>query len=601
MILKLRGRQICLRHLFINLNSVYSQREGKAMEAKWKKVHIIILIIVLVTGLLIRIMPLLPPPTNLIHHSTDDSFYLYAIADNLLNGKGVSFDGVTPTSTSRPLYIIFLAGLDWLVGRTALPQIAYLLGALADFITALLIIRFLRHFNLKPFAIIIGAAFYVFSARIIYNGVNGMETPFAMLSIAVLLNLYLIESEKRSVKILAAIARGIAMAAMMLLRLDYVFLVGTALLFELWRGIKHRSFEWLWASLAAGITMLPWVWWSLASWGQLMPPSGDALAIVFGFKPGPGLSGVVDLILNLYYAFNNPLHMLIFLFQLDWAIAIGYGFIIISYCFSRKEVFGKNAWLDVSLIACFAALGILPLYIDKFKLLSLLGFIALGIYMFFRLYGEKSVFADVFRRLAPLALGLLFATLYYGLIRRYFRGWNLIEGDIFLSILLAAMLSVIINKKGGLINIVLLTTWVMISSIYMGYPNLKDGPLPYQDKLMSAVRWVRANTSQGTVIASVYGGLLQFYSGRELVDIAGNEDPRANKALKEKNLYNYLKQRGVKYVIDPDFCPFKYYREYWGVDISQKLVEVYDTDIEGKPDYNFPEQVNFRVVVYELK
>lgn len=55
---------------------------------------------------------------------------------------------------------------------------------------------------------------------------------------------------------------------------------------------------------------------------------------------------------------------------------------------------------------------------------------------------------------------------------------------------------------------------------------------------------------------------------------AGIEDVEAYRALKSRMLYDYFKKRNVQYLIDPEEWPFKYYIDYWGVDISKKLTMV---------------------------
>ncbi len=567
----------------------------------WKRIHTVLVIVILLIGLLIRLVPLIPPEIHLLQHSTDDAFYLYCIANNLVNGHGLSFDGVSSTSTARPLFVLLLAAIELLFGKTDLPQIAYLFGAIADCLTGFFILRLLRKLKIPPAAAILGMFFYLTSARIIFYGVNGMETPFGILSIVITLNLYPTTEDTHTKKILLAIGRGLALAAMMLLRLDYVFMASTALIAELWLGIRRKNYYWLLVGSITGLAMLPWVWWSLSTTGRLMPPSGDALVMVFGFKPASGWKGVLDQAIYVYYAFNNPLHMLIFLFQMNWAAAIGFGFIAISYIFTRKSFIKTNKVVDFTVILVMILLAILPLFIDRVRFLTFTVFVLLACYTSIKLYRENSEFNRVLKRIAPLSYGLLLMVFYFSFIRHYFRGWNMIEGDVFIAIILAAFISVIWNKKGGVINSLLIVAWVMIANFVIAYPCLEKGPIPWQDRLVRATDWIKTNTNEDTVVAAANGGILQWSSGRTVVDIAGIEDMQAYEALKDRKLYEYLKTRGVEYVIDPPVWPYEHYKDYWGVDISQKLEVVYSTDPELKDKYNFPVEEAFLVLIYRLK
>jgi hypothetical protein len=567
----------------------------------WKRKHTVLVVLILLIGLIIRLIPLVPPELNLLQHSTDDAFYLYCIANNLVNGHGLSFDGVSSTSTARPLFVLLLAILELLFGKTSLPQTAYLFGAIADCLTGYFILRFLRRLKIAPAAAIMGMVFYIFSTRIIFYGVNGMETPFGILSITIMLNLYPIEEDGHLKKIILAVGRGLALAAMMLIRLDYAFMASTALIAEIWCGIRKKDFYWLLVGVVTGVAMLPWIWWSLSTLGRLMPPSGDALVMIFGFKPTSDLQGVVDQLTFLYYAFNNPLRLLISQFQMNWAVVVGFGFIFISYIFTRRNIFKTRKLIDLSVLLLVVILAVLPLFINKVKFLVFLVFALFSLYIAIKLYREKNEFYRVLNSIAPLAFGLLAMVLYYGLVRRYFRGWNMMEGEVFVSIILATFLAVIWSKKAGVLNSILIVIWVLITNIVIAYPCLEKGPIPWQDRLVRAADWVKTNTDKETVIAAANGGIIQWYGDRTLVDVAGIEDEAAYKALKEKKLYRYMKDRGVSYLIDPAIWPLDHYKDYWGVDITQKLEVVYSTDPELKDKYSFPVEEDFLVLVFKLK
>jgi hypothetical protein len=122
-----------------------------------------------------------------------------------------------------------------------------------------------------------------------------------------------------------------------------------------------------------------------------------------------------------------------------------------------------------------------------------------------------------------------------------------------------------------------------------------DGVSPGQANMYRAAMWVRDNTPPGTVVAATNGGILTWYGERTVVDAAGIEDTKAYFALKSHMLYRYVKERGVEYLVDPPAWPFEFYREYWGVEIDEKLTEEYDTHEVGA------ERDMFAPVVYKMK
>ncbi len=568
---------------------------------KWTKKHTLVSIIILCAGFLIRLLPLLPPEINIIRHVPDDAYYLFCEADNFAHGKGLSFDGVNPTTTSRPLYVVFLAGIDCIVGRSALPQLAYLLGGIADILTALLILRFLRKVGIPPVAAIWGMVFYISSARIIFYGVNGMETPLAILSIVTLLSMYQLKHKPGASSVYHAIAKGAIIAMMMLLRLDYIFMVVPVLCYELWLGITRRNWDWLWVGITSGLIMLPWVWWSLATNGSLMPPSGDALTMVFA----PNLIGGLEEFNRRFFIFlnasNSSLYLILFPFKYYYISSVVLTLMALLLVLYKFEIKNKYNILEVVIAFLLLILSIAAMLDDTWRLIGNFAIIIALIYIFIILIRRYEDFMHVLLAIAPLAIGFIALTLYYTAIRLYIRPWNTIEGGVFLSISLGAFCAILMKRRFRTIYIVLLLGWVMIPSFIIASETLDKGPYPSQERFFRAAMWVRDNTPSGTVIAAANGGIIQWYGGRTVVDAAGIEDIEAYKALKAHKLYDYLKLRDVKYLVDPQEWPFQFYADYWGIDMHEKLEEVYNTDPLNEDIYRIPAYANIKPIVYTMK
>jgi hypothetical protein len=203
--------------------------------------------------------------------------------------------------------------------------------------------------------------------------------------------------------------------------------------------------------------------------------------------------------------------------------------------------------------------------------------------------------------LTPFLIGFVGLILFYSVIRLFFRPWNTIEGGLFIAIILGALCSVLLKRKYGVIYVSLVICWLMASNIIIAISTQGEGPYPWQNRFFRAALWVREHTSANTVIASANGGIMQWYGGRTLVDAAGIEDIEAYKALKNRYLYAYLKQRNVQYLIDPKETPLKYYADYWGVNIAEKLEIVYDTDAANQDVYKVTGAEQIKPIVYQLK
>lgn len=558
-------------------------------------------LIILLIGLFIRLLPLLPPEINLIRHVPDDAYYLYCEADNLAHGKGLSFDGVNPTTSSRPLYVVFLAGVDCMVGRSALPQTAYLLGVIADILTALLILRFLRKVGIPPVAAILGMVFYISSAKIIFYGIDGMETPFAILSVIILLNLYLLKARSGSTSILPAITRGITLAVMMLLRLDYIFIVVPVILYELWLDIKQHNWDWFWVGATIGLIMAPWVWWSFATNGSLLPPSSDALTIIFRPKFSGGFNEIVERILFFINTSNTSLYLVFFLFKYIITSSIALVLLVIVYIIRKFEINGKYKKIEPYIVILLISLSTLTIFCEFLRFIDYTIIASAVIYYIYLLVKRHNIIWNVLKLIGPVAIGFIALSFYYTTIRLYIRPWNTIEVGLLLSILLGALCAVLLKRRFGVLYIGLLFCWVMTPNVIIASSTLDKGSYASQERFVRVVAWMQDNIPPGTVVAAANGGIIQWYGGRTLVDAAGIEDVEAYRALKSRMLYDYLIKRNVQYLIDPEEWPFKYYIDHWGVDISKKLIKIYDSDPLDEDKYTIPAFQGIKPIVYKLE
>jgi hypothetical protein len=496
--------------------------------------------LMVILGLGLRLIPLLPPLTRFITHVPDDAFYLYRIASNLAEHGFLSFDGIMPTTTARPLYILMLAGIKTVTGLQDLPQMAYLLGMLADITTAMLIFRFLRRLDITALSALLGMGVYLFSSRTVLFVNNGMETPWAVLAVAVYLNLVVGEGIKRW-NIANALGRGLVLGAMMLLRLDFVFLVAPLWLGEIWRGVRQRRYDFALSGVVSGLIIAPWALWSWGQFGSLMPPSGDALALLLGARFTPDWAGLLGRLELLYDSVSDLFPLLLIKYQ-PW-LGLGLGAVAVILVLK---------WADKERLKC-----------------SL-------------------------RSLSSLWVGAIALALYFGGVRLFWREWNLVVGDLLLALLVGIAMDKTI--RSGLFRFAPLAVIVFLLGSSLNYTaDYWDGVSPGQANMYQAAVWVRENTPPGTVLAATNGGILAWYGGRTVVDAAGIEDTGAYRALKSHTLYKYLRDRGVKYLVDPPSWPFDFYRDYWGVNIDEKLDEVYDTQ-ESVSDRNL-----FAPIVYRLR
>src|SRR5688572_21123728 len=62
----------------------------------------------LALGFVLRLYPLLLRTNALVRHVADDGYMYFKLAQNIVGGKGISFDGVAKTNGFHPLYAFLI-------------------------------------------------------------------------------------------------------------------------------------------------------------------------------------------------------------------------------------------------------------------------------------------------------------------------------------------------------------------------------------------------------------------------------------------------------------------------------------------------------------
>jgi hypothetical protein len=90
--------------------------------------------------------------------------------------------------------------------------------------------------------------------------------------------------------------------------------------------------------------------------------------------------------------------------------------------------------------------------------------------------------------------------------------------------------------------------------------------LPHYDREVVEEWWafldrVRLELPAGTVIAAKDFGRLAYFTGLQIVDLAGITDPRVRPSRQEGELPRYLQSRGVTFVLAPPQGGYPVHRE----------------------------------------
>ena len=213
----------------------------------------------------------------------DDAFYYMKIARNLLDGRGMTFDGTNFSNAFHPLYMLCLLPLMKLSGADLTAPIrlsAFALTA-ASVLTGFLLFRLAR--SIGGIGVAFAAlALFGLSPYFVAFGINGQETGVAMLFGVLVMDQYLrgFRPVKRPSPRSAALF-GVICGMAVLARSDLVLLllaIATDYSVLLFRERSRATLRAAGLAFAAACTT--WLAWGLVSHshtGSWLPRSGDAV------------------------------------------------------------------------------------------------------------------------------------------------------------------------------------------------------------------------------------------------------------------------------------------------------------------------------------
>jgi hypothetical protein len=214
----------------------------------------------------------------LINLFDDDAYYYFTIARNFSETGRLSFDGQTLTNGFQPLWFFLLLPLFLVVHDPLLVlRCVGVLCTLLSLLAGWLALRYLQRHSLLPFTLGATLSLYVLFSL----GVTGMETalvfPLVMTSLLLVERFLASQSSIQALRL--SVALGLSLAALLLARLDAIWLVA-ALLGGAW--LLHFRTRIKLLLIASGIPTLSLLLYLLSNhllFGNLMPTSGTAKSL----------------------------------------------------------------------------------------------------------------------------------------------------------------------------------------------------------------------------------------------------------------------------------------------------------------------------------
>jgi len=220
------------------------------------------------------------PLDSLVGVTADDMYYYLEIARNLAQGRGATFDGVTPTNGWHPLWMTILVGLNVISGGASdlTVHLALSVVVLATAATGLLLWKLVDR-AVGPWGALVATALWMFHPWTGAISLSGVEAPLATLALVTSLYLSRDANSNRGAWLL-----GFAMGLACLARTDSVLLCAVLGLATYGAALVRSpgaTSKLMARCVAAGtITLAPWWIWNLLNFGRISQDSARAIMMM---------------------------------------------------------------------------------------------------------------------------------------------------------------------------------------------------------------------------------------------------------------------------------------------------------------------------------
>ncbi len=469
----------------------------------------------------------------------DDAFYYFEIARNFAEGLGSTFDGINPTNGYHPLWMTILVPVFTFFSDGTLTDLAPIRAALAlsllmNVATALVVSRILVRFTASSWVRSLGVAVWFLNPFLLYQSLNGLETPLALLlfSIFFLLVLRLEENfaagKKDSIPAYALL--GVVGGLMILARLDMAFFF-TAFLGWLFLKKGRKSLRPIFASaFPAGIFLLAWIAWNVIQFNMLLTSSSLTEYMVNHqlIIQDHGASTLQALKATAY-------HML----------------------YALEDIFRRTGMSSVVICALGAALALFTLGgVPRSSLREMPGTLA-------------------------LFCGFLALFVANAGIRWTMREWYFVSFGIFVAILITVVASRLFPLLPYRRTAGAFLAGLALFSFLVSWSRYVDHSMPQHIDMYAAAEWQNANLSSESIVGVFNAGIQGYFSAARVVNLDGLVNNAASDAMRHRALWEYVRDSGIEYIADFDIYLAYRYKSFFGADPYADLSLVHSIPSDG--------------------
>lgn len=511
--------------------------------AKYFDVNLFLLLIALTIRLLIAWLEM----PALVAIVPDDAFYYFAIARNIVENNGITFDGSNWTNGFHPLWLgiivplFAVSGGDFYLPIHLTLSTAALLDCLTGWVIGFLVYQLTRD-KLSAFA---ASFFYVLNPGVIIESLNGLETALNTFVIAFVFIIYLrsLKDNKRASENWLWLALGIGFGLVILARTDNAVLVVALLSGLIVKDHTRANLRHLTrVVIIMALLLLPWLMWNQLQFGSIIQSSGEAFpyAIRTSFYAGRSFSLIDDLMIGTVWLFK-------------WAFEY-----IPYYYFLRRSEWGVI--YDGLFIASLA----LVVRVRN---------------------SHTRQWRSALSYLQFPALGMTFIFLIHALVRWYPRSWYFMPLVFFGAIAIGITFSYVTRTLTHKITYrIYLTAFLCL---IMGVGFLLHGiryweRYPWQREMFFAGHWLQEHLASEKV-GAFNAGIVGYIAHNRVINLDGVINSNAYAAIRTQSLARYIEQEKIKVIADFSHS-VNLYRLFMGHPVE--LVPILSWNIAPEPASN---------------
>ena len=464
----------------------------------------------------------LPLRVSLTHFLYEDYFYYLGVAEQIIGGNGVTFDGEAKTNGFHPAWMLLITLIRALAGHTTSIHVGLTLAALLHVGQAALIFLVVARLSHRCVAYC-AAVLYLVNYRNVATNLCGLETPlagFALLGTILFLVRHRDGLDTRRDATWLGVLLGLAIwsrfdLALFALAIGAWTLLSGARRTDLPKGDRVKTTLVTSAITAAtcAVVLLPWFLWSLAQSGVLLPNSRAALAALSA-KQGQSFSELI-----------------------------------------HDKLFGAAWWLTDTA----NALGLWPTAVPGGFLTNLSALLVV-LTVFGLGFGLWKLLRQESKTLLLLATLFIYAIVhagYYGLTLRLEIRY-LMPFVIIVTIVAAVLAGRVLDRAPSartrhyLLGVAAVLLANGLSSGIDAWRKHHGATRTHANhgELLDAAHWLTQNTPEGTVVGAWNAGVLSYFSGRQVVNLDGVINDEAIEYNRRRAIDEYIETRDIRMLAD---------------------------------------------------